>query len=60
MRRPLKLCLLWCIAAALSECAHTPMRSVVPCSTDWDCCERNPRICAEVMPELYRAVWGAQ
>ena len=33
---------------------------VVPCSTDLDCCERNPALCAELDPELYRATWGSK
>ena len=62
--------LLWAVAllAAVSLNIFLPDRQpraldhvpVVPCSTDLDCCERNPALCAELDPELYRATWGSK
>lgn len=40
-------------ALAVAEAAEPQ-----PCGTDLDCCERNPAICREERPDLYRAVWG--
>jgi hypothetical protein len=51
--------LLWCLLAALPLWL-LGVPEPVPCSTDQDCCIRNPRICAEVDPELFRTVWGGR
>lgn len=45
--------LLWYFIVSIS-----PRSEPVPCSTDDDCCRKNPKICLEDNPRLYNEMFG--